>query len=185
MSSLKIDKDKKIHTRNLKITTFAYDDAHIVVEGELDDNRLITNFSHKGERYPPGNIHHMFILLLIEIDSVRIVRVEVEMPGIPHEECPETIPIFSRLEGLRITPGFTARVRNLIGGSNGCTHLSGLVIAMASAALQGLWTYRAKDRQRPDKDLTKTVKAYLIDTCWVWRRDGPLLDRLSKEYDLS
>ena len=105
---MKIDKGKKIHTRNIKIATYAYDDAHIIVEGELNDNRIIPNFNHKGELHPPGNIHHMFIRLLIEIESIRIVRVEIEMPGIPHQECPETIPSFSNLKGMRIAPGFTS-----------------------------------------------------------------------------
>ena len=64
MSSLQIDKEKKIHTRDIKIATFAYDDDHIVVEGELNDNRIISNFNHKGDLRPPGNIHHMFIIFL-------------------------------------------------------------------------------------------------------------------------
>jgi hypothetical protein len=83
LSSLKIDKEKKIHTRDIKIATYVYDEAHILVEGELNDNRIITNFSHTGELYPPGNIHHMFIRLLIEIESIRIVQVEIEMPVFP------------------------------------------------------------------------------------------------------
>jgi hypothetical protein len=123
LRSLKIDKEKKIHTRDMKIATYAYDDAHIIVEGELNDNRIIPNFCHTGELYPPGNIHYMFIRLLIEIESIRIARVEIEMPGIPHHECPEAIPSFVKLEGMRITPGFTSKVRNIIGGPKGCAHL--------------------------------------------------------------
>jgi hypothetical protein len=184
LSSLKIDKEKKIHTRDIKIATYAYDEAHIIVEGELNDNRIIPNFSHTGELYPPGNIHHMFIRLLIEIESIRIIQVEIEMPGIPHQECPETIPIFAKLEGMRIAPGFTSKVRNIIGGPKGCAHLTGLLMAMAPAAFQGLWTYRAKDRQR-DTDIEKIANEYLVDTCWVWRQDGPLIDRLSKEDKIS
>ena len=97
MSLLKYNKEKKIHTRDIKIATFAHDEDHIIVEGELNDNRIIPNFSLAGEMNPPGNIHHMFIRLLIEIESIRIVQVEVEMPGIPHQECPETIPNFGTM----------------------------------------------------------------------------------------
>ena len=163
MSSLKIDKEKKIHTRDIKIATYAYDEAHIIVEGELNDNRIIPNFSHTGEL---------------------IVQVEIEMPGIPHHECPDTIPSFAKLEGIRIAPGFTSKVRNLIGGPKGCAHLSGLLMAMASAAIQGLWTYRARDRNR-DTDIDKLANDYLVDTCWVWRQDGPLIAQLSKEDKIS
>jgi hypothetical protein len=180
LNSLKIDGGKKIHTRDIKIATYAYDDNHIVVEGELNDNRIIPNFSHTGELRPPGNIHHMFVRLLIEIESIRIVQVEIEMPNIPHQECPETIPIFNKLEGMRIAPGFTSKVRNLIGGPKGCAHLSGLLMAMASAALQGLWTYRAKDSRR-DKDIDKIANDYLVDTCWVWRQDGPMVDLIKED----
>jgi hypothetical protein len=85
---------------------------------------------------------------------------------------------------MRIAPGFTSKVRNIIGGPKGCAHLSGLLMAMASAALQGLWTYRAKDRQRYT-DIDKTASEYLVDTCWVWRQDGPLIAQLSTEDKIS
>ena len=180
MSSLIIDKEKKIHTRDIKIATFAYDDAHIIVEGELNVNRIVPNFSHTGDVYPPGNIHHMFLRLLIEIESIRIVRVEIEMPGIPHQECPETIPSFAKLEGMRIAPGFTSKVRKMLGGPKGCAHLSGLLMAMASAALQGLWTYGARSHLQAE-DINAIANEYLVNTCWVWREDGPLVESLVKK----
>ena len=182
MRSLKIDKERKIHTRDIKIATFAYDAAHIVVEGELNDNRIIANFSHTGDRRPPGNIHHMFIRLLIEIASIRIVKVEVEMPGIPHQDCPQTIPVFDKLKGMRIAPGFTSKVRHIIGGPRGCAHLTGLLMAMASAAIQGLWTYRAREPHQ-DEIINAMANDYLIDTCRVWRRDGPLVESVRKHHD--
>lgn len=182
MGSLKSEKGAKVHTRDIKISTFTHDGSHIIVEGELDDNRIISNYSHTGELRPPGNIHHMILRLLVEMESIRIVRVEVEMPGVPHDECPETIPAFKRLEGMRIAPGFTSKVRSALGGPAGCAHLTGLLMTMASAALQGLWTYRAKDRQG-DEEMVRTANDYLVDTCHVWRRNGPLVKELSKDYD--
>ena len=184
MGSLKAQRGDRVHTRDIKIATYAHDGSHIIVEGELNDNRIITNYGHRGDLRPPGNIHHMFLRFLIEIDSIRIVRVEVEMPGIPHHECPETIPAFGRLEGMRIAPGFTSKVRGALGGPKGCAHLTGLVMTMASAALQGLWTYRARDR-RAHEDMASTANDYLVDTCHVWRRNGPLVTELSKDYNLT
>lgn len=184
MSSLKINKGKEIHKRDIKIATFPYDDAHIIVEGELNDNAIIPHFSTTGDMYPPGNVHHMFIRLLIEIESIRIVQVEIEMPGIPHKECSETILNFAKLKGIRIAPGFTSKVRKIIGGPEGCAHLSALLMAMSSAALQGLWTYRARDRQK-DEDLNERAEEYLVNTCWVWRQDGPYLGRVLKEDKIS
>ena len=101
-----------------------------------------------------------------------------------HQECPEAIPSFAKLEGMRIAPGFTSKVRNIIGGPKGCAHLSGLLMAMASAALQGLWTYQARERQR-DNDINEIASDYLVNTCWVWRQDGPLVKSLSREDKIS
>ena len=126
----------------------------------------------------------MFIRLLIEIRSIRIVQVEVEMPGIPHHECPETITSFAKLEGLQIAPGFTSKVQKLIGGPKGCVHLSGLLMAMASAALQGIWTHRNREHQ-DHIDIAEMANVYLVNTCWVWRRDGPLVDSLTKDSKIS
>lgn len=179
MTALKIDKSKKIHTRDIKIATFAYDDAHIIVEGELSDNKMIPHFSTAGEVLPPGNVHQLFIRMLIEIESVRIVQVEIEMPGTPHEECPGIIPNYTKLEGIRIARGFTSKVNKIIGGPEGCIHLTGLLMAMASGALQGLWTYKGKDGQK-DEEVAERSKEYLADTCWVWRKDGPYIRRLLK-----
>ena len=55
---------------------------------------------------------------------------------------------------------------------------------MSTAALQGLWTYRARNRQTP-KAMTEVANNYLVDTCRVWRKDGPLLARLAKDFDIA
>ena len=102
----------------------------------------------------------------------------------PAPQCYKIIYNFAKLEGMRIAPGFTAKARNLTGGPKGCAHLSGLLMAMASAALQGLWTYRARDYQ-PDVDITTTINEFLVNTCWVWRQDGPLVDSLAKGDKIS
>ncbi len=181
---LKIDEKKKIYTRDIKVTTFDYDDAHIIVEGQLKDNRNIPYYSHSGKLRSPGSVHNLLLRLLIHKESIRIVQVEIEMPGVPHEECKEVIPNFSRLTGLRIAKGFTSKVRELLGGPNGCAHLNGLLMAMATAALQGLWTYRARNLQ-DGNDIKKRVNEYLVDTCWFWRQDSPHIHQLLKGYGVE
>ncbi|OQY13519.1 MAG: hypothetical protein B6I30_02840, partial [Desulfobacteraceae bacterium 4572_187] len=63
------------------------------------------------------------------------------------------------------------------GGINGCLHLTTLVLAMAPAIIQGYWVYRNKEKG--DNEISPEIlNNYLIDTCWVWRKDGPLLAEL-------
>jgi len=44
---------------------------------------------------------------------------------------------------MAIAKGFTARVKNLVGGNKGCAHLVELLLAMAPAAIQGYASYQA------------------------------------------
>jgi hypothetical protein len=44
---------------------------------------------------------------------------------------------------------------------------------MAPAALQGYWIFEARDRNRVP-GASFEIEQYLIDTCWAWRKQGPL-----------
>jgi hypothetical protein len=44
---------------------------------------------------------------------------------------------------------------------------------MAPAALQGYWIFEARDRNRV-LEASFEIEQYLIDTCWAWRKQGPL-----------
>ena len=101
----------------------------------------------------------------------------ISMPGVPHEECAQTAVSLQKLQGMRIVPGFTSKVKQLLGGKQGCLHLTTLVLAMAPAILQGFWAFRNRHPEGR-KISSELMDNYLLDTCWVWRRDGPLVKRL-------
>ncbi len=65
------------------------------------------------------------------------------------------------------------KVKRVIGGKNGCAHLTGLIIAMGESAVQGYWAAygveKGKERGR-EQDLKK-----FINTCYLWREDGPIV----------
>ncbi len=85
--------------------------------------------------------------------------------------------MLKKLKGLCIAPGFTSKVKKVLGGINGCLHLTTLVLAMAPAVIQGYWVYRNKEKGDNEISL-EIINDYLIDTCWVWRKDGPLAEQL-------
>ena len=45
---------------------------------------------------------------------------------------------------------------------------------MAPAAVQGFWANHARNPVLDDIQ-PEAVHHFLLDTCWVWRKDGPLL----------
>ena len=109
--------------------------------------------------------------------NLSIEDIHVDMPRVPHEECDQTAESLQKLKGMRIVPGFTSKVKRLLGGKQGCLHLTTLVLAMAPAILQGFWAFRNRN-PGSRKISSKLMENYLIDTCWVWRKDGPLAEQL-------
>jgi len=166
-----------IHTRNIKISTFESDQGGIIVEGELIDDRLKPGFSPAGDERPPKTVHHMKVRMWIDGQPLTIKEIEAEMPGIPHKECAQTRKSLDRIRGMSIVTGFTMKIKDVLGGINGCAHLTALVITMAPAAIQGFWAHYS--RKPVDENVPSgSIRRFLGNTCWVWRKDGPLFPKL-------
>jgi len=170
-------KDRKIHSRSIEISTYEYDEEHIVVEGILKDDLLIPIYV-SGKEKQPHSPHHMMIQLLIECSSLTIKDINVEMPTIPYEWCNETSGSLDPIKGLKIAPGFTSKVKKILRESKRCLHLTTLLLAIVSTVMQGYWTYNAR---KPSSGgvASEMIDHYLIDTCWVWRINGPRIKMLN------
>lgn len=173
------DGRRAVHSRSLSITTYATGSDSIMVEGVLRDDRLCRTYSlSTGAQIAPGVVHHFAIRLFISGPGLVIEDVEVDMIHAPREDCLRTKGSLRPLVGQAIAPGFTGWVKKHLGGPRGCTHLNALVISMASAAVQGFWSARTSRRADLEKATQGMSAQFLIDTCWVWRSDGPLASGL-------
>ncbi len=175
-------KGKKIHTRNIEISTYEYDEKNIVVEGILKDDLLIPIYVSGKERQPHSP-HHMIIKILIEHSSLTIKNINVEMPTVPYDWCRETSDSLDPIKRFNIQPCETAKVKKILGENKRCLHLTTLLLAIVPTVMQGYWTYNARKPNAADAP-SGMIENYLIDTCWVWRNDGPLVNR-SKQKDKS
>lgn len=166
---------QKVHTRRIDIATYQEMSGSIVVEGVLTDERLVTSFRPTGESYPPGTVHKMIIRMKIKGPTLIIDDIDVEMPTVPRQECLNTCESLQPIKGMPIVSGFTARVKDLVGGAKGCAHLVALLTAMAPAAVQGAWTAAA--RQPMDAEAYLPGIERIKDTCLVWRSEGSLMKK--------
>lgn len=165
-----------IHNRKIDITTYEGAPDSVIVEGILYDERVVETYPSNGDTLPPGTLHHMIIRMEIKGPKLLIQDIEVEMPTIPYEDCIETVECLHRLKGMCIVSGFTAKVKNLAGGSKGCCHLVSLLNAMAPAAVQGAWS--AIIQQPVEYEIYRQMALERVkNTCWVWREDGPRISR--------
>lgn len=172
-------KKQKIHNRGIDIATFEGGSDSIIVEGVLTDERLATSYRPSGEPLPPGTVHHMIIRMEVRGPKLVIEDIEVEMPTVPMPECIETFDSLLPLKGLPIVSGFTNRVKDLVGGAEGCAHLVALITAMASAAVQGAWAAMTSQPRDPATFLPGAMER-IKDTCRVWRSDGPKFKEVEK-----
>ncbi len=177
MSLTKRHHGEKVHTRNITIATFAREADSITVEGALEDNRLMPHYTISGDKLPPDVVHHMSIRMRIKGPMLTIDELDVDMPCTPHQECINTRNSLEALIGLRIAPGFSSKVKKAVGGVKGCVHLTTLLLSMAPAAVQGYWANKSR-KPAVDKLSAEVLDQYLVDTCRVWRRDGPLAQSL-------
>lgn len=185
MHSIWKSKGKKLHTRNIEVTTYDYDGQRIIVEGSLKDERFQKSHVITGETFPGGVVHHMAIRLLVNCSNLLIEDIDVDQMSVPRELCRETIDCLAPIKGMTIAKGFTSKVKKLAGGNKGCTHLVELILAMAPAAFQGFGAHQSRKPSNLDSNHVKMISQFLVNTCRVWREDGPFVEKLRKKFSVK
>ncbi len=169
----------KIHTRDLNLTTYPHTNGKIIVHGVLKDQRYIPVFDVTGEIKNPGIIHHLDVKLLIASDPLRIELAQATMHHVPMAECQTTLDTIEGLNGIEIKSGFSGKIRKLMGGKKGCTHLCHLITVMGQEIVHGWLTEKRKNNSPLPKDIeTLNESNFLIDSCRMWTKNGPKMTNL-------
>ena len=159
-----------IHVRRVECQGFQREDGLWDIEGFMTDVK--THLHHRregGEPREPGEpIHQMRVRLTIDLDFL-IHDCEAMTEAAPYSGCGDIAPAFKALVGLKIGPGWRRRTLEALGGTRGCTHLLELLGPIATTAYQATGRARtARDQQRPSDK-----RPYQIDSCHIYRSDGP------------
>ncbi len=174
---------QKLHKRSIELTSFALDREKVLVEGTLMDRRFVPVYDIGGEVRNEGMVHHMKIRLLVKGIPPEILDVEAEMKTYPHPECPTTLDSIKQIKGMKLRGGFSEKVRAVMGGVKGCAHLTHLLISMAQEIFAGTMTHRLREPWPKPKDISE-IKGleYLVNSCKVWRKDGPLYASIKEAF---
>lgn len=162
---------EKLHTRSIVIEGYRREDGLYDIEARLDDTKTYPFANEdRGEIRPGEKLHGMLMRLTVDEDLL-VHACEADTEFGPYAMCPAITPNFARLAGLRIGPGWNRKVKEVVGGVRGCTHLVELLGPMATVAFQTLTVVRKKrpvDPSRPPAQL---------NTCHAYAADGPLVAR--------
>jgi hypothetical protein len=170
-----------VHERRLEMYSYPVTEDGLLVEGVLRDDRYTRAYTWSGAVRPPGPVHDMTLRMFVRGWPLTIEAAEAEMRHVPYSECKAVSETAEKLVGIRITSGYSEAVRRRIGGVAGCIHLLHLALAMGPAALHGDFARRV---QQP-MELPETLEAFpgletLVNSCRLWRKDGPIIDDLRK-----
>jgi hypothetical protein len=180
MSRLKdLIRNTPVHERRLDFRTYPLENDRLIVEGWLRDEQLVPGYHWNGKHRPTGVVHWMCVRLLVGGWPVTILDAEAEMPDIPHELCPTTLESVKRIVGLAIVSGYSEEVHKRLGGVQGCAHLTHLIVTMGPAALHGYWTQQSRQRRPIPRSLDEFQGlTTLINSCRLWKEDGPLMQMI-------
>lgn len=105
----------------------------------MTDQRSIAMEFPEGTRQAGAYIHSMWLRLTVDATGL-IKEACADTEASPYVDvCPAVVPRNQQLVGLRVGPGFRSEIRRLFSGTQGCTHMSELLAAMATGVLQTLF----------------------------------------------
>ncbi len=177
-----------IHTRQVTCHGYRRPDGLWDIEGRIVDTKSYPFENVDRGLIEVGDPLHDMSLRLTITSSYEIKAVEAVTDKAPYRICPAITPNFQRLVGLKIGPGFTRKVRQLLGGVEGCTHLVELLGPMATTAIQTLAPILAREHAANDKDPVPAVgarsdgKPGLLGTCHAYAPTSPIVARLWPEH---
>jgi hypothetical protein len=172
-----LDNQEHCHSRNISVNCFYINDEMMAVEGSLKDERLSKSGTNKSNQsHQKDTIHHMFVKMNISLPQLKIISISADLATIPNEACDGAKNSVNKLIGLQIKHGFTDAVRNLLANQEGCAHMMNLILSMGSAAVQGAWS--ALSRRTVRDKMPEIDETIMINSCWLWREDGPLATKM-------
>src|SRR2546427_9403951 len=126
------------HTRRVRFEGYKRADGLWDIEAHLSamkshDYRLKTGVRRAGQP-----IHEMWLRLTID-RNLTILDAAASMDALPYPGgCEKITPAYRKLIGLSLARDFRKKVREILGGTQGCTHLTEMLSGMPTAALQTL-----------------------------------------------
>ena len=172
---------KLLHTRTVHCHGYERSDGCWDIEAHMTDVKSFAmNNPDRGGQIPAGEPLHD-ISLAVTIDrTLQIKAVKASIDLAPFNQCGAITQQFQQLVGLRIFPGFSRQVKEMLSGTQGCTHLLELLSPIATTTYQTLW----QSKNGYDGD-DPAVHQFLLNSCHALAADGEVVQNHWPEYAQS
>ncbi len=140
------------------IDGFVRDDGSLELEAALTDVKDVDYLISSGLRPAGVPVHEMRVRVVLD-PHFTIREAYAEMPWVPFfGSCDRAAPRYEALVGLNLLRGFRQAVLERLGGVQGCTHLTELLMSLPTAAIQ-TWATFKKDNEDTGQ------KPFQLDQC--------------------
>ena len=167
-----------VHTRQITCRGYRRRDGLWQIEASVADEKGQPVPFRSRPAVQAGEFIHHFSLTVVIDDDYQIRDVAAKTLAAPWEVCTGIADDYRKLIGLRIGTGFNRAVRELLGGTLGCTHLTDLLGQVGNTYMQASFPDRLARQQRISDDPRQWPDAgtlAFVGGCHAWRGDGPVL----------
>ncbi len=169
-----------LHDRRYEFQGFHRKDGLWDIEGRMTDSKTYSFPNDwRGEVKAGDWVHDMRIRLTLDSHFV-VTDIEVSTDSSPFAICGDVAPNFAVVKGLKVGPGWNKKLKELLGGSQGCTHHVEMLGAMATVAYQTIWGQKARQRRvKPESDADSHGgrRPPLLDTCYAFASDSEVVQK--------
>lgn len=159
---------ERLHRRTIEIHGYRREDGLFDIEGHLVDTKAYDFALAAGVRRAGEPVHGMWLRITVDRE-LKIVDAAAAMDAMPYvDHCNRIVPAYRLLVGLAIRPGYHQKLKELLGGVRGCTHITELAGSLATAAFQTMAGQRLQDPER---------KPFQLDRCHALAVTSPVVGR--------
>jgi hypothetical protein len=163
----------ELHLRRIELHGYRRHDGLYDIEARMVDTKTTELTLGDGRLVPPGDaIHDMSIRLVVDED-LNVIDIVASTDASPFGICGEATGTLQSMKGLRIAAGWSTAIRQRLAGRNGCTHLTELLMPLATVAFQTL----SQLRQAKPTPVDENGKPRKIDSCYAYASDREVVQR--------
>ena len=176
------------HSRNVFSQGFRRNDKLYDIVSTIIDTKSYDFKKYDGNTLSSGEpLHEMEVCLTIDI-NMKIHDINAKTVSSPYQICKFANLNVRKLIGEVIGPGWKNKINSLIGGSEGCTHVRELMVAMATVAFQTIYGEKARMKREallkgevnplPSKDGPPN----LLNSCYAYDQSSEITKEFWPKY---
>jgi hypothetical protein len=169
---------RHVHTRSIRVDAYARDDGLWDLEAVLIDTKARDFVLATGVRRAGDPVHEMRVVLTIDT-QLNVVDAQARSDATPYPGFCEVIASdYRKLIGLNLLRDFRRDVRERLGGTHGCSHLTELTNVLPTAAVQAFAgeVFKPSDAAHEGHHEVQQ-KPWQLDRCHALKSDAPAVAR--------